>query len=155
MTREQKIAKAKALREQGLTYREIGERLDVTSHCAWEWLHPDRVREKNRRQNAKPQRKRAKRAWEAGQCTRCGGRVAAAKRKEATGLCDACAKADKTQAARERTERFIERRREGLLNTDIAAEEGCEPHVVALVLSRAGRYGLAVPPSPYYRNRAG
>lgn len=38
MTREQKIAKARELRAQNVTYSEIGERLGVSSATAWRWL---------------------------------------------------------------------------------------------------------------------
>jgi transcriptional regulator with XRE-family HTH domain len=62
LSREQKIEKARELRAKGLTYQKIADRLEVTRGAVWKWLHPEKVREWDRRENAKPGRKIAKRA---------------------------------------------------------------------------------------------
>lgn len=64
MSREEKIAKARDLRAEGLPYRQIGEQLGVTGPCIMKWLNPERTREWNRRSEAKPKRKTAKRDHE-------------------------------------------------------------------------------------------
>ena len=52
-------------------------------------------------------------------------------------------------AGRARTERAIELRRQGLLNDEIADEMGGRANDIAVLLNRASRYGLEVPPTPY------
>lgn len=42
MTREQKITRARELRAQGWTQREIAEQLGVTQGAVCKWLHPQR-----------------------------------------------------------------------------------------------------------------
>lgn len=43
MSREQKIEKARELRAEGCGYKEIGERLGVSTTSAYRWLNPERV----------------------------------------------------------------------------------------------------------------
>jgi transposase len=62
MTRDQKVAEAKRLREGGLSYSVVGQRLGVSPATAWKWLNPDAARAMGRRSNA--QQGPAKRAWE-------------------------------------------------------------------------------------------
>lgn len=62
MTREEKIAKARELRAEGLTYDQIGERLGVTGGCVQKWLKPEWAKKVARRSNAK--RNAAKRSHE-------------------------------------------------------------------------------------------
>jgi DNA invertase Pin-like site-specific DNA recombinase len=146
VTREEKIAEAKRMREQGLTYQAIGEALGHPTATILKWLKPEWAKEQNRKQNAK--RGPAKRAWEAGICPTCGGHLAAAKKSKRCGHCEREAR---RREARERTERFIAMRKEGLLNVEIAEREGVPVYVVAQVLSCADRYGLTVPRSPYWQ----
>lgn len=160
MTRESRIAKARKLREQGLTYREIGERLGVSTSVAynditgkqeeakrrWVQEHPERVRAQNLARHA------AKREWEAGTCQQCGGPQATGKRSE---CCDQCHRANRRAASVERAKGFIELRERGFLNYEIAEHEGASEPAVASLLSRASRvYGLTVPPSPYHSGAA-
>jgi hypothetical protein len=119
----------------------------------WKRQHPERVREWARRDSARPERKAAKRAHENAarkRCPDCGQPMGAGSgylsKGAALKTCGDC----KVRAARERTERFIALRGEGLNNRMIAEREDCTPHVVACVLSRASRYGLEVPPPPYW-----
>lgn len=91
-TRQEKIVRARELRAEGETYREIGEKLGVSLSAAYLWLNPEYAKHRARRSI--------------------------------------------TDEARARAARFIAMRKEGLLN---------------MVLSRARRYGLEVPASPYRR----
>jgi transposase len=63
-SRDEKIAQAQRLRSEGLTYRDIGEQLGVTHSAVIKWLDPERERKRQRRDNQRPERKQAKRAWE-------------------------------------------------------------------------------------------
>lgn len=150
-TRDQKIAKARELREEGLTYREIGERLGVAEHTSWSWLNPEARRAIDRRVNAK--RTKAKNEWareNRAACPKCGkpmGPGTKGRRTRVPKRCRTCLK----QESREHTERFIALRERGLLNPQIAEREGVPVATVAVALSRAERdHGLAVPPSPWY-----
>lgn len=145
MTREQKIAKAKELREEGLTYREIGERISESNSVAWGFCNPDARRAINKRDNAK--RRAARRQWEEGECPGCGGRLANAYRSE---RCRECQREAQRRETRERVEHFIELREAGHTNAEIERME-CLPYnaVANALCSHARRFGLAVPPSPY------
>jgi len=149
VTREQKIAKAKRLREQGLTYQQIAERLNVSSNgVVSRWLNPERAKEADRRSNAK--RNDYKRQWDRdnrAECPRCGGAMCAGSRSPShcPDRCWECLR-DEADA---RIRRFIALRREGLLNPEIAEREGTTVPAVAMTLSNARRQGYDVPPSPY------
>lgn len=56
----------------------------------------------------------------------------------------------KTDEALVRIEHFIHLREKGLTNKEIEEREGLGVNVVATALSRAYRYGLEVPPPPYW-----
>ena len=71
-------AEAKRLREEGLSYREIGELFGVTPSAAAKACNRERYRELNRQWNAQPERKAAKRRWaqeNPGTCEVCGVRT--------------------------------------------------------------------------------
>jgi transposase len=156
LSREEKVAAAKRLRGDGLTYKEIGERLDVsiTTVCeyvtrrvtAWKRKNAAKLREQNLARNEE------KRAWErakATPCSQCGG--LSNYRSE---LCQACVQTKRKRAGRERTERFIALRNQGLRNVEIAEREQVAPHVVTTTFHRAHRYGLDAGRSPYFKAAA-
>lgn len=151
--RREKIVRARELRAEGETYREIGEKLGVSLSAAYLWLNPEYAKQRARRSNAK--RTAQKRRWaqeNRAECPRCGQPMGSGSAGRSPGrfrpeVCRNCL----TDEARARAARFIAMRKEGLLNVEIAEREGVETHVVATVLSRAYRWGLEVPPSPYYR----
>lgn len=148
MTREQKIARAEKLYDQGLLYREIGEQLGVSASAAWKWLNPEQTKKQRRSDNARNRPAGRKREREGRTCPECGGPIG----RRGAERCWECYARASEQEARERAERFIARRKAGLLNTEIEQEEGIEPgsNVVGNALSKASRrYGLVVPPSPY------
>ena len=149
MTREQKIAEAKRLREQGLPLRYIARELGVGTACIWRWLNPERAQELNRISNAK--RSDAKRQWardNRAECPQCGADMGAGT-KGRTVLPRSC-RACIDDEVRSRMVRYIELRKEGLTNRQIAEREKVGENVVAKTLWLAGRYGLTVPRSPYF-----
>lgn len=154
MTREQKIAKARRRRDEGLSLQKIAEELGVTASCIWKWLNPERCREQTMLQNAK--RNAAKRQWareHRAECPQCGGEMGAgsgspSRRRR---ICAECV----SDNARARTVRYIELRKRGMRNPQIAEVEKTTTAGVTTTLSGAYRYGLTVPRSPYWeRGRA-
>lgn len=153
MTRDEKIAEARRLRAKGLFYREIGERLGVTSTAVEKWCKPEWAKEKAQKSNAK--RNAAKRKWEDAKRARCpqcgrakGSGSALRGGPKATSVCAQCF----NRKARERAELFIEMRRQGKSNVEIAAEQGTTPQVVATCfLNAKRRWSLDIPVAPYFR----
>jgi transcriptional regulator with XRE-family HTH domain len=153
VSREQKIAKARKLREQGLTYDAIGERLGVSDTTAYKWLNLERAKEYIRRDIANPARRKYKTEWERNnraECPSCGAPLGSGSRcpSKRPDLCADCVR----DQARSRTVRFIELRKQGMTNGEIAEREGLPrgSNVVAVAFYRAHRYGLTVPRSPYF-----
>jgi hypothetical protein len=153
VTREEKIAEAVRLYAAGLSDREIGERLGVTGGAVWKWRHPERTREINRVMNAK--RRVEKREWEhrpenRGNCTECGSKRGFG--VLADGICQTC----RATLWRQRLERLVALRREGLTNIQIGSREGIDAGLVARYLYLAKtEHGMEVPPPPYWsRKRA-
>lgn len=69
---------------EGVSTAEIARRLDVVPSTVWKWLHPDRTREFNRRDAARPERRASHAAWvlmaredpeRVKMCSSCGGRT--------------------------------------------------------------------------------
>jgi len=149
LSREQNIAKARELREQGLVLREIGERLGVHQVTVWQWLNPGKTRDKQRKDAAK--RGPAKRQWErdnrAG-CPQCGSEMGQGSRSPSKRF-DRCAACRRTNA-RSRWGRLISLREQGLTNREIASATGTTAAAVASTLYTAGQHGFEVPPPPYW-----
>lgn len=151
MTRDEKVAKAQRLRDVGLSYSEIDVRLGYArgSYVAWKLLNPEKTRESNRRQNAK--RGPAKRAWEnendRGVCAECGGSMGVGARRKGHTNCIGC----RTKLSKERRAQFVELRRQGLTNIEIAARFDVRPSVVGNEIYRAKTVnGMDVPSPPYW-----
>lgn len=93
MTRDEKVAEAQRLRAEGLTLQAIGDRFGATHTCVWRWLNPERSAEHVRKQNARPERRAAKRAWERehdrGECP-CGATLAVGARRKGIEVCRDC-----------------------------------------------------------------
>lgn len=66
MTRDEKISEARRLSAAGLSYGEIGRRLDQSRSCIAKWLNPERTREWNRRGNSGRARQDRKNQWTRG-----------------------------------------------------------------------------------------
>lgn len=83
MTREQKIAKAHVLREQGATYRVIADRFGVSATTVYRWLNPDyaeasrafsRAYKDRNREAVRAQNREYVRTHKA-ECPECGGEM--------------------------------------------------------------------------------
>ena len=143
MTRAEKVAQAKALRDEGLLLREIAERLGLSSaRRAHELLYdPDESNVRARKQKA------------GGACVDCGEPTAydVGRPYERCRQCalDRMARTRRSQRV-QRGLRMIALRHEGLLNHEIAARCDCSPAAVAGLLCRMARDGYEVPPPPYW-----
>lgn len=153
VTREQKIATARKLRESGLTYREIGERFGVGHACVWKWLHPDVVAESNRRDNQRraPQ-KRAYAQSKRAACEDCGTPLSAGSSwpsRRRTGKCRTCWELDEAERIEPRRRQIEEWWAEGLSLRAIAERLGWSRDHLSVEIHRMREAGYAVP----YRNR--
>lgn len=113
----------------------------------WRQRHPDRVRAENKRRLAE-KREHANNARAA--CAVCGGPMGAGTGYPGRSVerCSTC----RHEQARERTSRWLELRRQGLANYEIAHLEGVAVYVVANALqrSRVARFPeLTWLPAPY------
>lgn len=145
-------AEVRALRDAGLTQREIAERLGVTRSAVSKALHRERYREKNRADSER--RRDAIRQWardHSGPCADCGAPTHHPHSKR----CPACHQEQLRREAIERCKLFISLRRSGLKNVEIAERCGVPPYVVTTALYQAQhKYGLDVPPSPWFKQVA-
>jgi predicted transcriptional regulator len=133
-----------------LSNREIGERFGVGQAAVWKALHPDKIREINRRENA--ERGPYKRAWDRseqarGECARCGGLMGIGGKANGSTVCWPCYVSDRAEARAE----IVRLRREGLKNVEIAKRLGVTFAVVASTLCRERKFDPSIPPSPHYR----
>jgi len=143
----ERVARAKELREQGLTYREVAERLDLKQpKNAWEWVNSEAVQNQNRKASGR------KREWEAGECSQCGGRISDYRRHE---LCRPCSDEQKADEFKAKAQYYIKLREEGLTNAEIERRDGLSYNTVAVHLYRAKkRFGITAPRCPYFKASA-
>lgn len=162
---QQKIKRAKDLREQGLGYQQIGDRLGCSRSMAWDYVNrlrkldpiecyvcgktftPSHGNQKTC--CGESARKRFHADQHRASCGQCGatrGEGSGYPNGTKTDLCVECARDN----ARSRSLHFIGLREEGLTNVEIARREGVGANTVATVFNRAHRYGLTVPPPPYW-----
>lgn len=152
MKREEKIAEARRLRAEGMTYREIADRLGVVNSTVCKWLaDPEKRREQIRRDNRR--RRHKKRQWMTAEpCPECGGQ----KTRRAAGsdsLCVWCERKRRQYAFRQRFDQVCALRREGLTNLEIASQLGVSEAVVATVIYRGRQHGWPVPVAPYWNRK--
>lgn len=83
MTRDEKVAEARRLRTQGLSYPRIAELIDAPTSTVWVWLNP----------GSEARRGPAKRAWEnandRGRCA-CGAAMGVGAKRRGSGVCAEC-----------------------------------------------------------------
>lgn len=154
MTTQQRRREAQRLKAEGLRVGEIARRFGVTPSAVSKWLMSDAERrDMSRRHNAGSERKAAKKAHAEASRVRCPGcgemlRIGSGYPSHRSQRCAQCV----ADEARFRTARWLELRRAGLGNREIAEREGVTTSVVTTQLSRArvGRYPeLTWIPSPY------
>lgn len=156
MTRDEKIAEARRLNGEGLSNPKIAALLGVTKSAVWKWLHPERTREWEHRQNAR--RGPAKRAWEEAhraRCSSCGGPMALGSvladgsRSSKAPKGDICAGCETARRVDNALEMWRLRCDENLNNKVIADRMGLPHQTVTSELYRLRALGFAVPASPY------
>lgn len=141
MTKEQKVKKAQQLRAQGLTHREIGERMGVTHSAVVKWLNPDATREYNRRDLERPGRHDAKLAEgrkPGGVCRLCGGPISCNSVRGGHTRCQECRQAE----AERKREQIIEGYRAGLTAWQISEQTGIPHHSVTVEACRLRSQGV-------------
>lgn len=118
MTREQKIARARVLRnaKPPLPYREIGERLGVSTGTAFRWVNPERVAPYRNGRAINPERARELdrryKLEQRAECPRCSSKMS-----PRSSPCEACG-ADEVDRRARKIEHWWS---EGLLLREIAA----------------------------------
>lgn len=140
---------ARRLSAKGLSNAEVGRRLGRSGSAVWKVLHPEKVKEINRKDAA--ERNDYKRQWERdnrASCPECGhpmkaGSVSASKRSE---RCRACHLAG---LERRRLE-MVALRRRGMKNVEIARQLDTPVDAVAHVLYRERKLDPSIPRSPHY-----
>jgi transposase len=116
---------AQRLRAEGLSVRQIAERLGVARATVGDWVKQRKV------------------------CPDCGGEMGGKAHRRGFERCRACC----DRMYRERLDRWIAMRREGMTNAEIAAAEGASANTVASLFKRARREDPSVPRDPYMAHR--
>jgi DNA-directed RNA polymerase specialized sigma24 family protein len=151
MTRDEKIAEARRLRDEGFTWAAAGRQLGVAGPTVWKWLHPERTREWNARDNANPDRVAEKARWwreytddpeNRKRCPACGGPTHLyVVQSENPGICRSCVVARKER----RRAGIVEGWGEGLTLRAIAARLGSTPESVGVEMVRMRAEGYDLP----------
>lgn len=142
LSREQKLVRAKELRGSGLTYREIGEQLGVSTGTVYRWLNPERVAPYRNGRAINPERARAldkrysreKRYYV--DCPQCGNKM-----HQDSSLCEGCRADDVDRRAR-RIEAWWA---EGKLMREIADLLGWSRGRLSMEFSRLRAKGYGLP----------
>lgn len=148
MTREEKIAKARQLRDEGKTYREIGEFFGGTNSMGYRLINPEKAREQNaRRSTYKREHERIHRA----KCPRCGGRmgmgsVSPSKRAK---LCQSCARQMEEAKRDARNQEIISLWNQGYSLAEIAERLDSTPGSISVSIARLRKAGYSL----NYRHR--
>lgn len=150
MTRDEKIAEAGRMRDEGLSCSAIARELGVYYGTAYRWLNPDTAREYSRRSNARPETKAAKRAWavahDRDRCP-CGAvrGVGSHRRENDGGLCRECERDVRTVGRAMREERIAEMWEQGLRLREIAAALGSTVPSIGASMSKMRDRGWDLP----------
>lgn len=144
MTREQKIAKAKRMREQGHTYVQIGDRLGSSYSTVYRWLNPEYAQRhravvrayKARNRERMRQYDREYNATHKGECWQCGGPT-----NRRFDHCRACRSDEADRRARTAERLWAE----GLSLREIARELGTTKKTVSSLMNRWRREGYCFP----------
>jgi hypothetical protein len=130
MTRAERYEQIKPLREAGLMWREIGERLGISLKTAQDIYSDPLGQKRNRRQRESQARLRRP-------CPNCGGLMA-----RSSESCRACEFAARKRARLARLEDVAAMYNEGLPIREIAQEIGYGPNSIPPEMTGARRLGL-------------
>lgn len=132
------------LRDEGVSRRQIAKRLGrsygTIASTLWRFDNPEEYRKQNLKRNE------YKRAWDRSKrkCEECGEPCSDPR----CSRCLDCERRAQQDAARARCETFLDLRREGLTNVEIAKRFGVDPVVVASSIHRHAREKV---PPPYWQ----
>jgi transposase len=145
VTRDQKIASARELREQGFYYREIGERYGVSFSTVYRWLHPERAKEfRHRNREALRAYDREYNRTHRAECPSCGGEMDR-ETGRGGGICAGC-RADEVDRRAAKIERWWA---DGLTLKEIAQQLDWSEGHISNELHRLREKGYDLP----YRHR--
>jgi DNA-binding CsgD family transcriptional regulator len=157
VTRDQKVAQAQILAARGTSNADIARQLGVTPNAVWKWLHPTATRERNRRENAAPGRKEAKRAWEnehdRGRCP-CGNQLVVGANRRGTRICAECWHETQRVGRAMRLQPVHEMWHAGASLREIAASMGTTEQTIGVQVSTMRLEGWDMPyrrPGPHTR----
>ena len=140
MTREQKIAQAQRLRNEGLAYREIAKRVGVSFSTAHRWLNPDYAERQRKISREAKKRRQIK------DCIDCGAKLAYDRQHN-----DRCQRCQHEHDYGERNARIFAAWERGEDAPTIAAREGLTSKAVSSLVDHHRRlYGK---PLPLHRER--
>jgi transposase len=150
VTRDEKIAKARELRERGWSGPRVAAELGVTKSTVYKWLDPDRAREYARRDNARPGRNAQKREWEHGptariRCANCGKLAGMNSKAAGTTLCRSCWTADAARRSDETGRKLETLWLAGKTFPEICAELGWNKGTLSVMMDRYRARGYNLP----------
>jgi transposase len=144
LSREQKIEKARELRAAGWKYRQIADRLGISTSTAYAWVNPERVAPYRNGRAIDPKRTRAydreySRTHRAA-CPQCGGEMSRTTERSG-GKCAAC-HADDLDRRRRQIEGWWSA---GLPMPEIAANLGWQRSHLSVEMHRMREQGYSLP----------
>lgn len=123
MTREQKIAKAQAMREDGHVLREIADVCGVSDSAVWHWLNPERSAKLRAKDNSRPgrrEREREQALQKRAHCSTCGSPLGVWSSRRGSTRCYPCYSAEELARTAERGHHIEGWWAEGLTLKEIA-----------------------------------
>lgn len=137
MRRSETVDHAERLvREEGLSQSEAARRAGCSYTAIWRRLNPEKARERARRDNARPERKAAKRAHERnGTCPKCGG----VRWRYSGEICRSCEVAGLHRAKAARQDDIVALWAGGASMPDIARELGTTVESIGVEMVRIRR----------------
>lgn len=139
---------ARELRDEGLSYLQIADRLSVAKGSVYRWLNPDVAKRYRDSDNASPKRRAAKRSWEnahdRGVCA-CGAIMAVGAGRRGFGRCWSCECAARRDARDARRDQIAALYREGGTLAIIAGELDSTTGSIGVELARMRADGWDLP----------
>jgi transposase len=149
MTREEKITRARELREQGMSMPRIGCEIGVSDSCVWKWLNPEKAQELQHKYDKTPQRAAQKRAWAEHHyrrpCAACGALMGVGVHRKGSTLCRTCWVASENARTHRRRERIALMWNAGASVSRIARALDTTSNTINVEIDRMRKDGWDVP----------